>query len=103
MAHTNGLESHWAMFKRAIDGTFHHISVKHLPRYTMEFEGRHNARPRSLAGKPLAWFRATPTRRIAVLYGMVVYAIRFNNQLLHRQPTLRKRRLGENRGFRPSF
>ena len=38
-----------------------------------------------------------------VLYGMVVYAIRFNNQLLHRQSTLGKRRLGENRGFRPSF
>ena len=45
MAHTNGLESHWAMFKRAIDGTIHHISPKHLPRYTTEFEGRHNARP----------------------------------------------------------
>ena len=45
MANTNGLESHRAMFKRAIDGTFHHISVKHLPRHTMEFEGSHNARP----------------------------------------------------------
>ena len=45
MAHTNGLESHWALFKRAIDGTFHHISTKHLPRYTAEFEGRHNNRP----------------------------------------------------------
>ena len=31
MVHTTGLESHWAMFKRAIGGTFHHISVKHLP------------------------------------------------------------------------
>lgn len=49
MAHTNGLESYWAMFKRAIDGTFHHISVKHLARYTMEFEGRHNARPMDTA------------------------------------------------------
>ena len=39
--------------------------------------------PRSLAGKPLAGFRATPSRRIPVLYGMVVYAIRFKNQLLH--------------------
>ena len=59
--------------------------------------------PRSLAGKPLAGFRATPSRRIPVLYGMVVYVIRFNNQLLHRQSALGKRRLGENRGFRPSF
>ncbi len=39
---------------------------------------------RSLAGKPLAGFRATPSRRIPVLYGMVVHAIRFKNQLLHR-------------------
>ena len=29
--------------------------------------------PRSLAGKPLAGFRATPSRRIPVLYGMVIY------------------------------
>lgn len=49
MAHTNGMESHWALFKRAIDGTFHHISNKHLPRYTSEFEGRHNARPMDTA------------------------------------------------------
>ena len=52
---------------------------------------------RSLAGKPLAGFRATPSRRNPVLYGMVVYGIRFKNPLLHRQSTLRKRRLGENR------
>ena len=26
MAHTNGLESHWALFKRGIDGVYHHIS-----------------------------------------------------------------------------
>ena len=45
LAHTNGMESHWALFDRAIYGTFHHVSVKHLPRYTTEFEGRHNARP----------------------------------------------------------
>ena len=60
-------------------------------------------KPRSLAGKPLAGFRATPSRRVPVLYGMVVYAIRFNNQLLHRQSTLGKRRLGENRGFPSEF
>ena len=59
--------------------------------------------PRSLAGKPLAGFRATPDRRIIVLCGIIVSVIRFKNPLLHRQSTLRKRRLGENRGFRPSF
>ena len=59
--------------------------------------------PRGLAGKPLAGFRATPDRRIIVLCGMIVSVIRFKNPLLHRQSSLRKRQLGENRGFRPSF
>lgn len=45
MVHTNGMESHWAMFKRGIDGVFHHVSRKHLGRYTAEFSGRHNRRP----------------------------------------------------------
>ena len=45
MAHTNGLESHWAMFDRGIYGVFHHVSPKHLQRYAYEFEGRHNSRP----------------------------------------------------------
>ena len=42
---TNGMEPHWALLKRGITGTFHHISAKHLSRYTTEFEGRHNNRP----------------------------------------------------------
>ena len=45
MAHTNGIESHWALLKRGIEGTYHQISVKHLPRYSNEFAGRHNQRP----------------------------------------------------------
>ncbi len=44
MAHTNGIESFWAMLKRGYQGTFHHFSVKHLPRYVNEFAGRHNVR-----------------------------------------------------------
>jgi transposase-like protein len=45
MAHTNGMESHWALMKRGIDGIYHHVSVKHLGRYANEFSGRHNNRP----------------------------------------------------------
>ena len=44
MAHTNGMESFWAMLKRAYTGTFHKISPKHLQRYVNEFSGRHNIR-----------------------------------------------------------
>ncbi len=44
MAHTNGIESIWAMFKRGIVGVYHHVSVKHLHRYSTEFAGRHSDR-----------------------------------------------------------
>ena len=45
MAHTNGMESHWALFKRGLNGVYHWVSVKHLGRYSTEFAGRHNSRP----------------------------------------------------------
>lgn len=44
-AHTNGMESHWALLKRGYEGVYHHMSVKHLGRYVDEFAGRHNHRP----------------------------------------------------------
>ena len=44
-AHTNGIESLWSMLKRGIDGTYHHVSTKHLGLYVGEFSGRHNVRP----------------------------------------------------------
>ena len=41
-AHTNGIESFWAMLKRGYVGTFHHFTWKHLHRYLNEFEARWN-------------------------------------------------------------
>ena len=43
-AHTNGIESFWSMLKRGYQGTYHHMSPKHLQRYVNEFSGRHNVR-----------------------------------------------------------
>ncbi len=45
MAHTNGIESHWALLKRGYMGVYHRMSVQHLHRYVNEFSGRHNTRP----------------------------------------------------------
>ena len=42
MAHTNGIESVWAVLKRGLHGTYHHVSVKHLGKYVDEFTFRLN-------------------------------------------------------------
>ena len=41
-AHTNGIESFWALLKRGYIGVFHHFSWKHLHRYLAEYEARWN-------------------------------------------------------------
>ena len=43
-ASINGMESFWAMMKRAHKGVYHKFSPKHLHRYIAEFVGRHNIR-----------------------------------------------------------
>ena len=48
-AHTNGIESFWAMLKRAYHGTFHHFSPKHLQRYVDEMATRQSLRERDTA------------------------------------------------------
>jgi transposase-like protein len=41
-AHTNGIESFWALVKRSYVGTHHHYSKKHMPRYLTECAARIN-------------------------------------------------------------
>jgi len=42
MAHTNGIESVWAVLKRGLHGVYHHASAKHIGRYVNEFAFRLN-------------------------------------------------------------
>ena len=59
--HINGIESFWSMFKRGTVGTYHHMSDKHLHRYSDEFTGRHNHRDLTRSPRwppsPRAWTR----------------------------------------------
>lgn len=41
---TNAVEGFFANLKRGINGTYHHVSKKHLHRYLSEFDFRYNAR-----------------------------------------------------------
>ncbi len=44
MAHTNGIESFWAIRKRGYYGTYYRMSREHLHGYINEFAGRQNHR-----------------------------------------------------------
>jgi transposase len=49
--HTNTIEGFWSQLKRSINGTFHHVSGKHLQKYVDEFCYRYNRRK---SGLPMA-------------------------------------------------
>lgn len=41
---TNHAEGYFSQLKRSIDGTHHHVSVEHLPRYLAEHDFRYSTR-----------------------------------------------------------
>ena len=43
-AHSNTAENFFSIFKRGVIGTYHHLSERHLARYTAEFDFRYNTR-----------------------------------------------------------
>jgi transposase-like protein len=78
-AHTNTAEGYFSQLKRSIDGTYHHVSEKHLPRYLAEFDHRYNARTitdgertvtaiRKMAGKRLR-YRAVAVESVQEVAG----------------------------------
>lgn len=60
MAHTQEIESHWAMLKRG----YHKVSPEHLDRYVNEFAGRHNQREDDTVGQMAAVFRGMVGKRL---------------------------------------
>jgi transposase-like protein len=43
-AHTNSIEGFWSMMKRGINGVQHHVTRKHMHRYSDEYAYRYNTR-----------------------------------------------------------
>ena len=60
------------------------IVVNHLGKRSRSAKVGATALARGLAGKPLAGFCTTPSRRITAVFGVIVYAIRFKTPSLHR-------------------
>jgi transposase-like protein len=42
--HTNNIEGFWSQLKRSIDGTYHHVTARHLQGYVDEYSFRYNHR-----------------------------------------------------------
>ena len=64
MAHTQGIESFWAILKRGYHGIYHRMSHKHLDRYVKEFAGRHNLRQKDTAVQMAALTRGMAGERL---------------------------------------
>ena len=64
MAHTNGIESLWAMLKLGYMGTYHQMSKKHLHRYVNEFAGRYNIRDRDTIDQMVEMVRNMEGKRL---------------------------------------
>jgi transposase-like protein len=63
-AHTNTAENFFSILKRGINGTYHHVSEAHLPRYLNEFDFRYNARHVSDGERTVMALRGAEGKRL---------------------------------------
>lgn len=63
-AHSNTVESFFALLKRGVYGQFHNISEGHLPRYLREFDWRHSNRHLSDAERADALLAGAKGKRL---------------------------------------
>lgn len=63
-AHTNTAESYFALLKRGVHGTFHHVSKRHLARYCDEFSFRWTHRRINDGQRTEAAVRGTGGKRL---------------------------------------
>ncbi len=62
--HTNTVEGFFSQLKRSLDGTYHHVSARHLHRYLTEFDFRYNRRKEKDGERTVAAIRKTAGKRL---------------------------------------
>ncbi len=62
---TNHAEGYFSQLKRSLDGTHHHVSVEHLPRYLAEFDFRYSTRDSTDAERVDELLERVAGRRLA--------------------------------------
>jgi transposase-like protein len=65
IAYTNTVESFFSLFKRGINGAFHHVSKQHLQRYADEFAFRWTHRKETDAERTVMALQGTEGKRLA--------------------------------------
>ena len=63
-ASTNKAENFFSQLKRSLDGTHHHVSVEHLPRYLSEFDYRFSTRKLSDGERMVQLVKRAEGRRL---------------------------------------
>jgi len=63
-AHVNTLEGWFSLLKRGLNGTFHHVSEKHLDRYIDEFVHRYNWREMDDVQRTIKAIKGAPGKRL---------------------------------------
>lgn len=62
--HTNTVEGYFSLFKRGVNGTFHHIGHQYLDQYLAEFDFRYNHRKVTDGERTLAGLKKVEGKRL---------------------------------------
>ncbi len=62
--HTNTVEGYFSLFKRGVNGTFHHIGAHYMDQYLAEFDFRYNHREVTDGERTIAGLRKVEGKRL---------------------------------------
>jgi transposase-like protein len=63
-AYTNTVEGYFSLFKRGVNGTFHHIGAQYMDQYVAEFDFRYNHREGNDGARTIAGLKKISGKRL---------------------------------------